>query len=152
MGFASYLEDINSRITTIERIANNHSTSNYKRVNEGEELRRQNQSLQIVVVKLRKEIADLQGVMQQVNKEYAMKDSQLNSELAKTDVLKKQVSHETSLRKDQQLAGRNWSELVLDFKHLFQGMSEITKSNAWHKDKARVKQLESLIESGLRKN
>lgn len=150
MGFASYLEDIVSRVTTIERIANDSSTTSYKRVNENEELRKQNQRLQGGIVSLRKEIGELQKVMQQIKKEYTVKDSLLQREVQKTDDLRKEIAGEKDLRNDSQKRGLDLSELVIDYKHRFQAMNEITSSSTWHKDSTLIKQLKSIIEAGLR--
>lgn len=94
----------------------------------------------------------MKGVLQQVSKEYAVKDGQLQRELEKTDSLRKKVSDEKSLRMDYEKTGLDQSELVLDYRNRFQGLSEITKSNAWYKDKSKIKQLESIIEASLRMN
>lgn len=153
MGFASYLEDINSKIAAIEEIVSEHSKRSHKSdVNKPRELRKQNERTEDVINKLRKEIMNLQTIIQKIKKESAEKGFLLRREQGKADSLSKRVSEQSDLRKAHEKTGLDLSELVIDFTHLFQSMSEITKSNAWHKDRSKIKQLESLIKTGLRRN
>jgi len=188
MGFASYLEDINSRLTRIEEIVHHHNKSNDKKIDineyfklrreiltviervrlyidrdidliENGELRKQNRGLQAGITKLEKEIAQLKTIKHQIDNDIADKDRQLlraveesHSLKKESNSLKNQVSHGAELRMGQKKTERNLSESLLDFTRLFQTMSEIIKSNAWHKDKEKIKQLESLIKTGMRKS
>jgi hypothetical protein len=45
----------------------------------------------------------------------------------------------------------DYSELQLALFSLLREMKNVTKSNGWFKDKDNLRQLESLIDSGLRK-
>lgn len=153
MGFASYLEDITSKITTIEGIVNEHGNPSYKReASKRDQSRQQNERFEDIINRLRKEIADLQTIIQQIKKDSAEKGFLLRKEQGKTDSLSRKIYKESDLRKAHEKTGLDLSGLVFDFKNLFQAMNEITKSNAWYKDRAKIKGLESLIEIGLKRN
>ncbi|MCW5912872.1 MAG: hypothetical protein KIT62_17510 [Cyclobacteriaceae bacterium] len=147
MGFVSYYEDITSRIETIDEIVREYGNLNSK----PEGLSEQNKRLQQGMNKLKKEIETLQSIIERTKKEKAERGFLLYKELSKNKSLSKEIEFESDLRKTQAEEGLNWSELVFDFKGIFETMNEITKLNAWYKDRAKTKQLESLVETGLRK-
>jgi peptidoglycan hydrolase CwlO-like protein len=153
MGYASYLEDIISKVSAIEGLVEEQKRPTDKsELGKYGGLKKKDERLEDVTNRLRKEITDLQTLLQKIKKESAERGFLLRKEQGKSNSLSIKIDQESDLRKLQEKTERDLSDLVIDFQRLFQSMNDIAKSNAWYKDKSKVKQIESLIESGLRRN
>lgn len=127
MGYASYLEDIDSKATAIGEIVLEYSKLNSNEgSNRPESLKDQNKRLQDGMDKLKNEIEALHLIIQQVKKDKAEQNFLLRKEKGKSDSLAKKIDFESDLRREQEKTGNNLSELNLDLKQYFQDMIEIT--------------------------
>jgi FtsZ-binding cell division protein ZapB len=180
MGFASYLEDINVRLGRIEEIIKDHNTASDKKIdiNDYFELRKEvlkvmgkvrpyierdidiveNGELRKTITDFQVEIENLKKHNEQLTKSNKQLDIDLhekNERLARTiedlTMSRKQMREEADLRQSHKQVQHDYSELLLEFSSLFQHMKDITKSNDWFKNKENLKQLEILINNGLRK-